>query len=136
MPYIISVVSQKRGAGKSTIARMIAVEFVRLARMDGGCRKVLLANQDPSQTKRHEARYRCQTICKSRSCVGGCWQIFSEIRQLIDKVEIFPKGERGPVEIKVHGLLAALLGNSTPHSKEWWGVLVAGAGFEPATFRL
>ena len=61
MPYIISVVSLKRGVGKSTIARMIAFEFVRMARMDGGCRKVLLANQDPSQTKRHDARYRCQT---------------------------------------------------------------------------
>ncbi len=63
-------------------------------------------------------------------------QIFAEIRQLIDNVVIFPKGEREPVVIEVHGLLAALLGNSTPHSKECRGALVAGAGFEPATFRL
>ena len=46
MPYIISVVSQKGGVGKSTIARMIAVEF---ARMDGGSWQVLLADMDPSQ---------------------------------------------------------------------------------------
>ncbi|WP_198663006.1 ParA family protein [Cohaesibacter intestini] len=45
-PYIISVVSQKGGVGKSTIARMIAVEF---ALMDGGSFNVLLADMDPSQ---------------------------------------------------------------------------------------
>ncbi|WP_319567762.1 ParA family protein [Cohaesibacter marisflavi] len=46
MPYIISVVSQKGGVGKSTIARMIAVEF---ALMDGCSWKGLLADLDPSQ---------------------------------------------------------------------------------------
>ena len=46
MPYIISVVSQKGGVGKSTIARMIAVEF---ARMEDGSWQVLLADLDPSQ---------------------------------------------------------------------------------------
>ncbi len=63
-------------------------------------------------------------------------QVFSAIRSLIDKVIIIPRGERQPVNIEVSGLLAALLGNSTPHSKECRGALVAGAGFEPATFRL
>jgi chromosome partitioning protein len=46
MPYIISVISQKGGVGKSTIAQMITVEF---ALMDGGSWKVLLADLDPSQ---------------------------------------------------------------------------------------
>lgn len=66
----------------------------------------------------------------------ACEQIFAKIGRLIDKVEIFQKEEREPVEIEVHGLPTACLGNATPHSKECREVLVAGAGFEPATFRL
>ncbi len=66
----------------------------------------------------------------------ACEQIFAENGRLIDKVEIFQKGEREPVAIEVHRLLTVRLGNATPHSKECREVLVAGAGFEPATFRL
>ena len=46
MPYIISVVAQKGGVGKSTISRMFSVEF---ALIDGCSWKVLLADLDPSQ---------------------------------------------------------------------------------------
>ena len=63
--------------------------------------------------------------------------IFLQIRQLIDCVTIIPKGERKPVDIEVKGLLAALLSLSAdPTEMKCRGVLVAGAGFEPATFRL
>ncbi len=45
MAYIVASASQKGGVGKSTIARMIAVEF---ALMEGNC-NVLLADLDTSQ---------------------------------------------------------------------------------------
>jgi chromosome partitioning protein len=46
MAYIIGVVSQKGGVGKSTVCRLIASEF---ARMDGGTWDVKIADLDVSQ---------------------------------------------------------------------------------------
>lgn len=46
MPYIIGVVSQKGGVGKSTVCRLVASEF---ARMDGGTWDVKIADLDVSQ---------------------------------------------------------------------------------------
>lgn len=46
MAYIIGVVSQKGGVGKSTIARLLATEF---ARMDGESWDVKIADMDVSQ---------------------------------------------------------------------------------------
>jgi len=46
MAYIIGVVSQKGGVGKSTVSRLIASEF---ARMDGGTWDVKIADLDVSQ---------------------------------------------------------------------------------------
>lgn len=46
MAYIIGVVSQKGGVGKSTVARLVATEF---ARMDGGTWDVKIADLDISQ---------------------------------------------------------------------------------------
>lgn len=45
MPYVIAVVAQKGGVGKSTVSRLIASEF---ARMDGGW-DVKIADMDVSQ---------------------------------------------------------------------------------------
>jgi len=45
-PFIISVLSQKGGVGKSTISRLLGVEF---ARMDGGTWDVKIADLDVAQ---------------------------------------------------------------------------------------
>jgi hypothetical protein len=58
---------------------------------------------------------------------------------MIDKVVITPKTKSQPVDVQVHGLLAEWLvdKNETPlNAGAFRGALVAGAGFEPATFRL
>ncbi len=65
--------------------------------------------------------------------------IFERLRGMIEKVVITPKGARQPVDIQVHGLLAELLVDKkeTPlNARAFRGAMVAGAGFEPATFRL
>ncbi|NKD46259.1 recombinase family protein [Haematospirillum jordaniae] len=61
--------------------------------------------------------------------------LFADIRRLIEKVVVTPTGERKPVNLEVHGLLASLLSASVG-GIEFRGMVVAGAGFEPATFRL
>ena len=60
------------------------------------------------------------------------------LRELIEEIRLVPEG--GKLRVELYGELAALLNlaNKHPRSKEA-GVqitLVAGAGFEPATFRL
>ena len=65
------------------------------------------------------------------------------IGSLIEKIVVSPTGQRGKSDVVLHGALASILAyaNDTAQS----GVvsngvgrvlLVAGAGFEPATFRL
>jgi site-specific DNA recombinase len=65
---------------------------------------------------------------------------FRVIRELVERIVIRPRGPYRPVDIEIHGRLAALLQASTgaldctaPESR---GVMVAGVGFEPTTFRL
>ncbi|NOU06046.1 MAG: hypothetical protein HOO99_07680 [Hyphomicrobiaceae bacterium] len=57
------------------------------------------------------------------------------LRDLIDYIEVRPTDRPAPVDLRVRGNLAALLVENTPGT----GVavsMVAGAGFEPTTFRL
>ena len=61
--------------------------------------------------------------------------LFEALRGMIDKVVITPTGERKPVDIQVHGTLAELLIQKR-EAPQLRGAMVAGAGFEPATFRL
>ena len=65
------------------------------------------------------------------------------IRSLIEKIVVSPTGQRGKSEVVLHGALASILAYA--HDTVQSGVvssgvgrvlLVAGAGFEPATFRL
>lgn len=60
------------------------------------------------------------------------------IRQIVEKVVIHPRGAYKPVEIEIYGQLAALLRISERATEplESRGVMVAGIGFEPMTFRL
>jgi site-specific DNA recombinase len=63
------------------------------------------------------------------------------IRTLIDEIVLTPLEGRGKIDIKIVGDLAAILGlgATTKNTSTNAGVmkwLVAGAGFEPATFRL
>ncbi len=61
------------------------------------------------------------------------------IREIVEKVVIHPRGAYKPVEIEIYGQLAALLRISeraAAEPLESRGVLVAGIGFEPMTFRL
>ncbi|MET3923902.1 hypothetical protein ABIE28_000011 [Devosia sp. 2618] len=65
--------------------------------------------------------------------------LFETLRGMIDKVVLTPIGPRQPVNIQAHGLLAKLPVDKkeTPlNAGAFRGALVAGAGFEPATFRL
>ena len=65
--------------------------------------------------------------------------LFDTLRGMIDKVVITPTTKNQPVDVQVHGLLAELLVDKkgTPlNAGAFRGALVAGAGFEPATFRL
>lgn len=61
------------------------------------------------------------------------------VREIVEKVVVHPQGRYKPVEIEIHGQLAALLTISEraaialDESRE---ALVAGARFELATFRL
>ena len=65
-------------------------------------------------------------------------QVMEKVRHLVDRIVITPPANaRAPVEIEVHGALAAILSISTGASPPiGGGKVVAGAGFEPATFRL
>ena len=64
--------------------------------------------------------------------------VMDKVRQLVDRIVITPPANaKAPVEIEVHGALAAILSISTGASPPiGGGKVVAGAGFEPATFRL
>lgn len=69
MAYIIGVVSQKGGVGKSTIARLMATEF---ARMDGATWEVKIADLDVSQaTSFHWMQRRHQNGTKPEVRVEG-----------------------------------------------------------------
>jgi site-specific DNA recombinase len=66
-------------------------------------------------------------------------EAYRAIRELVEKVVIRPSGARQPVEIEIHGQLATLLrlsNGGTIGEPQSMGVLVAGVGFEPTTFRL
>ena len=65
------------------------------------------------------------------------------IRSLIEKIVVSPNGQRGKSDVIIHGALASILAYASDTAQS--GVmssgvgrvlLVAGAGFEPATFRL
>ena len=65
------------------------------------------------------------------------------IRSLIEKIVVSPTGQRGKSDVVLHGALASILAyaNDTAQSGAVSSgvgrvLLVAGAGFEPATFRL
>jgi site-specific DNA recombinase len=68
-------------------------------------------------------------------------EAFELIRSLLDKIVLVPEGEE--LRIEIHGELAGILelcqdgktpGRSRASAEQI--TLVAGAGFEPATFRL
>jgi site-specific DNA recombinase len=65
------------------------------------------------------------------------------IRSLIEKIVVSPRVQRGKSAVVLHGAFASILAyaNDTAHSGAVSSsvgrfLLVAGAGFEPATFRL
>jgi hypothetical protein len=59
------------------------------------------------------------------------------IRELVEKIVIRPTAPYKAVDIEIHGTFAALLRNAQgTGTQESMGVMVAGVGFEPTTFRL
>ena len=66
-------------------------------------------------------------------------QAMATLRTLVDKIVLYPGEKRGEMEIEIQGELAAVLhfagGDPVPLEVSMLK-LVAGAGFEPATFRL
>jgi site-specific DNA recombinase len=66
-------------------------------------------------------------------------EAFAAVRELVERIVIHPTGPYKPVDIEIHGRLAALLRASegaAPRSPRSVGKVVAGVGFEPTTFRL
>ena len=64
---------------------------------------------------------------------------YRAIRELVERIVIHPSGAYQPVEIEIHGQLATLLrapNERTIREPQSMGVMVAGVGFEPTTFRL
>jgi len=62
--------------------------------------------------------------------LAGC------IRELVQTITVAPDADRrGGILLSIQGKLRALIGDCAP-TPEVWGTLVAGAGFEPTTFRL
>lgn len=53
MAYVIAVLNQKGGAGKTTLATNLATVYVRRANAEGDGRRVLLADADPQGTARN-----------------------------------------------------------------------------------
>ncbi len=64
----------------------------------------------------------------------------SILRSMIQTIIISPGPERGQVELELHGEFAALLalcqGGPKAQANRNLSLVVAGAGFEPTTFRL
>ena len=65
------------------------------------------------------------------------------IRSLTDKIVVSPTGQRGKSDVILHGALASIMAYASDtaqsdvvSSNVGRVLLVAGAGFEPATFRL
>ena len=71
-------------------------------------------------------------------------QAMEDIRSLVDRIEVGERSDTGRVEVTLVGALAQILDFAQPQKQstaaECFGdgtfLLVAGAGFEPATFRL
>jgi site-specific DNA recombinase len=65
-------------------------------------------------------------------------ELLARARDLIDRVDLHPgQTSKEPVGLTLHGLLSSLLvGHNSDSDPGFRGVVVAGAGFEPATFRL
>jgi site-specific DNA recombinase len=65
------------------------------------------------------------------------------IRSLIEKIVVSPTGQRGKSDVVLHGALASILAYASETARSavvsydvGRVLMVAGAGFEPATFRL
>ena len=64
------------------------------------------------------------------------------IRSLIDRIDVHPSAERGRCEVTIVGALAHILAftqqqtTAVPGGDDGTFLMVAGAGFEPATFGL
>ena len=65
------------------------------------------------------------------------------IRSMIEKIVVSPTGQRGKSDVILHGALASIMAYASDtaqsdvvSSNVGRVLLVAGAGFEPATFRL
>ncbi len=121
---------------KSIVARLIALEAER----DSIAEDIQAADAPVSiELKPTVAQEYRQRIMDLRTAIAKTENerdrrtIMHEIRLLVEKAVIIPAGPYKPVEIDLYGNLAGLLGASAGKSV---GSLVAGAGFEPTTFRL
>ena len=101
----------------------------------------LAAGLDPSPIALHPQaaeRYRAKVAQIHEALTKGdsaSLEAITILRDLIDHILVTPTERPAPVELRVVGNLAALLVENTPGT----GVavsMVAGAGFEPTTFRL
>ena len=62
-------------------------------------------------------------------------EIVASVRALVERIVVYPHGDAEARDLELHGTLAALL-RSHEEGRRSMEVVVAGAGFEPATFRL
>ena len=83
-------------------------------------------------------RYRQKVAEIHQALTGGesaAHEAIQLLRDLIDHIKVIPTPKPQPIGLQVVGNLAALLVD-TPSGNGGAELLVAGAGFEPTTFRL
>ena len=120
------------GAPRSLVATLTELEARELELAD-----ILAATAEPNVIELRPEAYR-QRIEALHEALNANdpdrLQAVEIIRSLIDRIVVHPGEGRGEMEVYIHGRLAEILnlGADGPGTT----MMVAGAGFEPATFRL
>jgi hypothetical protein len=128
-------------------ARTLKDELLALEQRQDQLKAELAAAPEPKQTRLHPGlaevyRSKVAALHEALADETSRDEAFELIRSLIDKVVVTPA--KGEVHIDLHGELAGILGLCR-EGRRGGGLdaetlaqikVVAGAGFEPATFRL
>jgi site-specific DNA recombinase len=118
-----------------------AKRFNELVDQQREIERALAEAQSPDTIELHPqaaARYRAKVAdihAAIRSGDPAAFEAITLVRDLVDHILVIPTPKPDPVGLEVVGSLAALL-SENPQGTKVAESLVAGAGFEPAAFRL